>query len=46
MKQFLGFIGKIILVLLLSAFAFDFIYTFVFLQLKNIQNYYYQDLYI
>ncbi|MBP9848067.1 MAG: hypothetical protein KBC58_01375 [Flavobacterium sp.] len=37
MKQFLGFIGKIILVLLLSAFAFDFIYTFVFSQ-SNTRN--------
>ena len=32
MKQFLVFIGKIVLVLLLSAFALDFIYTTVFAQ--------------
>ena len=32
MKQFLVFIGKILLVLLLSAFALDFIYTTVFAQ--------------
>lgn len=32
MKQFLIFIGKILLVLLLSAFALDFIYTSVFVQ--------------
>ena len=32
MKQFLIFIGKILLVLLLSAFALDFIYTNVFAQ--------------
>lgn len=32
MKQFLIFIGKILLVLLLSAFALDFIYTTVFAQ--------------
>ena len=32
MKQFLIFIGKILLVLLLSAFALDFIYTTVFVQ--------------
>ena len=32
MKQFLVFIGKIVLVLLLSAFALDFIYTTVFVQ--------------
>ena len=32
MKQFLVFIGKIIVVLLLSAFALDFIYTTVFAQ--------------
>ena len=32
MKQFLLFIGKILLVLLLTAFALDFIYTTVFAQ--------------
>lgn len=32
MKQFLIFIGKILLVLLLAAFALDFIYTIVFAQ--------------
>jgi hypothetical protein len=32
MKQFVVFIGKIFLVLLLSAFALDFIYTTVFRQ--------------
>ena len=32
MKQFLVFIGKIVLVLLLSAFALDFIYTYFFAQ--------------
>ena len=35
MKQFLLFIAKILLVLLLSAFALDFIYTTVFTQSKN-----------
>ena len=35
MKQFLLFIGKIILVLLLTAFALDFIYTTVFAQSTN-----------
>ena len=35
MKHFLLFIGKILLVLLLSAFALDFIYTSVFAQSKT-----------
>lgn len=35
MKQFLLFIGKIILVLLLTAFALDFIYTAVYAQSTN-----------
>ena len=35
MKQFLNFIGKILLVLLLTAFVLDFIYTTVFVQSKT-----------
>ena len=44
MKQFLLFIGKILLVLLLSAFALDFIYTTVLAQsetrnkVENVMN--------